>query len=61
MRRPSDDQADGKTPPREEPLRQARKPYRSPRLITYGKLPQLALVKGGARGDGGGGAPASKV
>lgn len=34
--------------------------YRTPRLIRYGNLRQLSLVKGGTRGDGGG-VPVSRV
>jgi hypothetical protein len=58
MRRPSEDQAGGQTPSREATSRQAKKPYRAPRLVTYGNLPQLALAKGGTKNDGG---AASKV
>lgn len=32
-----------------------RKPYRAPRLVTYGNLPRLVtMAKGGRRNDGGG-------
>lgn len=60
MRRPSEDQGNHKTPSRKESVPQAKKPYRSPRLVTYGNLPQLALAKGGTKNDGPG-TPASKA
>jgi hypothetical protein len=37
-----------------------KKPYRTPRLSVYGELSELALVKGGAKGDGPG-KPATKA
>jgi len=37
-----------------------RKPYRTPRLVTYGELKDLALAKGGNKGDGIG-KPATKA
>lgn len=39
---------------------QERKPYRSPRLVVYGDLRRLTMVKGGTKGDGGG-KPATKA
>jgi hypothetical protein len=33
---------------------QARKPYRSPRLVVYGDLSRLTAMKGGNKDDGGG-------
>jgi len=33
---------------------QARKPYRSPRLVAYGDLSRLTAAKGGNKGDGSG-------
>ena len=61
MRKPSDRHADGKTPERDARAGASKKPYRPPRLVTYGNLSQLALTtKGGAKNDGGG-TPASKT
>ena len=59
MRTP-EDHGDSHDAEQQAPGGAARKPYRAPRLVTYGSLPQLALAKGGARNDGGGN-PASKV
>ena len=38
-----------------------KKPYRTPRLVAYGNLRDITMVKGGLKGDGGGGAPATRV
>ena len=51
--------SDRDQPTREETVGPKR-PYRTPRLVTYGNLRELALAKGGAKGDGGG-VPASKT
>ena len=34
-------------------IEQPKRPYKTPRLTTYGNLRQLALQKGGERTDGG--------
>jgi hypothetical protein len=39
---------------------QPKRPYRTPRLVVYGRLNELALEKGGVKGDGKGN-PASKA
>jgi hypothetical protein len=36
-------------------------PYRTPRLVTYGNLRELALAKGGTKVDQGPGNPPSKM
>ena len=38
-----------------------KRPYRAPRLITYGNLRELALAKGGMKNDAGQGNPDSKM
>jgi hypothetical protein len=38
-----------------------KRPYRTPRLVTYGNLRELALAKGGTKNDGGPAQPASKT
>ena len=38
-----------------------KRPYRAPRLITYGDLRELALAKGGSKNDPGPTSPNSKV
>jgi hypothetical protein len=42
-----------RNPPREPSGQTPKKPYRSPRLVTYGSLSQLALTvtKGGTKND----------
>jgi hypothetical protein len=35
------------------PAPRARRPYRSPSLVTYGDLVRLTLAKGGTKGDQG--------
>ncbi len=52
MREPSDRKGHD-TPPPEVTKRGAKKPYRTPRLVTYGNLAQLALAKGGTKNDAG--------
>ena len=42
------------TPPRE-------KPYRTPRLVAYGNLRDITMVKGGLRQDGNSNNPFTKV
>jgi hypothetical protein len=60
MRTPSDRRGDPDRRARKEPSKPSKRPYRTPRLITHGNLPQLAMAKGGAKGDGPGN-PASKA
>ena len=38
-----------------------KRPYRTPRLVTYGNLRELALAKGGTKNDAGPTQPASKT
>jgi hypothetical protein len=38
-----------------------KRPYRAPRLITYGNLRELALAKDGTKSDGGAGNPPSRM
>ena len=38
-----------------------KKPYRTPRLVAYGNLRDITLVKGGLRSDGNPVNPATKV
>jgi hypothetical protein len=59
MRTP-DGHGDSRDAEPQAPGEAAKKPYRAPRLVSYGSLPQLALAKGGNRADGPG-APVSKV
>lgn len=59
MRTP-DRQSDSHDGEQAEPSTPSKKTYRTPRLVTYGSLPELALAKGGSRADGGGN-PQSKV
>ena len=47
-------------PARDEATERLKRPYRTPRLTIYGNLRELALQKGGMRGDGGGN-PKSKM
>jgi len=61
MRTPVDHRDDPETPAHEEQRKASKKPYRSPRLITYGNLRQLALVKGGTAQDGNPANPPSKA
>jgi hypothetical protein len=44
----------------EKPRGREKRPYRPPRLVAYGDLRRIAMVKGGSTGDGKGN-PASKV
>lgn len=37
-----------------------KKPYRSPRLVTYGDFRTITRAKGGSANDGGGPKPATK-
>ena len=60
MRTPSDRPDNADTRSREKPRASSKKPYRAPRMVTYGNLRQLALVKGGTKSDGGG-PPPSRV
>jgi hypothetical protein len=46
---------------RKKPPADARKPYRSPRLVEHGDLRRLTGAKGGDRQDGGGGKPATRT
>jgi hypothetical protein len=39
-------------PVRDEAPSRPQRPYRTPRLVTYGNLRELALAKGGTLGDG---------
>ena len=48
------DSSRSKTSPR-------RKPYRTPRLVAYGNLRDITMVKGGLKSDGGGSNPATRV
>ena len=52
--RPGEDSPRSQTPPR-------RKPYGTPRLVAYGNLRDITLVKGGLRSDGNPVNPATKV
>jgi hypothetical protein len=49
-----------RTPIQKETIEQRKRPYRAPRLVTYGNLRELALAKGGLNLDGPG-SPRSKV
>jgi len=60
MGRQSERNGELRQPARDEAPEQTKRPYRTPRLITYGNLRELALAKGGVRGDGGG-TPPSRV
>lgn len=47
-------------PVQKDTTERRKRPYRTPRLVTYGNLRELALAKAGIRADGPG-APVSKV
>jgi len=57
---PSDRRDDSDIRAREKPNESPKKPYRTPRMVTYGNLRQLALAKGGSKNDGSGN-PVSKA
>jgi len=59
MRKPSDRRGNRTAPAGAGSKAPAKKPYRSPRLVTYGDLSKLAMAKGGATADGPG-SPNSK-
>jgi hypothetical protein len=59
MRTPSDRGGDRNRPSKGEAKTPPKKPYRSPRLVTYGNLSDLALAKAGLNNDGPG-SPHSK-
>jgi hypothetical protein len=61
MARQSERDGELRQPARDQAPEPAKRPYRSPRLTTYGNLREIALVKGGTKNDGGGGVPASKA
>ena len=44
-----------------EMIDRQKRPYRTPRLVTYGNLRELALAKGGAKVDAGPTNPPSKM
>ena len=59
MPTPSDRRGNRTAPAKEGSKATVKKPYRTPRLVTYGDLSKLALAKGGASADGPG-SPNSK-
>jgi hypothetical protein len=60
MDKPSEPDSDLGRPAQKETAGQPKRSYRRPRLVMYGNLRELALAKGGAKGDGGG-TPPSKA
>jgi hypothetical protein len=60
MRKQFEPTNDSRQPTKNDSDEQPRRPYRTPQLTTYGNLRELALAKGGAKGDGGG-VPPSKT
>lgn len=60
MEKQSGPDSDAARPAQKEGIEPQKRPYRTPRLVTYGKLRELSLVKGGMKSDGGG-SPPSRV
>jgi hypothetical protein len=60
MRKQFEENSDPGRSPEDKPAAQSKKVYRTPRLVTYGNVRDLALGTGGGKGDGVG-APKSRA
>ena len=60
MNKQSESDSNAPRPVQKETIERRKRPYRAPRLVTYGNLRELALAKGGPNADGPGN-PHSKV
>lgn len=60
MRKQSEENSDPGRSPEDKPAAPSKKVYRTPRLVTYGNVRDLALGTGGGRADGVG-APKSRA
>jgi hypothetical protein len=60
MNKQPEPDSDPVRPIQKETVERRKRPYRTPRLVTYGNLRELALTKGGLLADGPG-SPHSKI